>query len=120
MLAAFEVIFLSYAAIKQPFYYGFHTTRLICDHGWIILMLVGYNLQKLYFEDFTLIDSNPWLYAWPLTIIVGIYLICIKNAVAMAKQIRVCIFRIKTIKKIYGEFTKYCEENDNAVESDIE
>lgn len=108
LLAALEMIFLAYAIIKQPFYYGFHTNRLVCDHGWIIAVLIGYNIQRLFFEDYSYIDSNPWMYAWPLTILVGIYIIFIKNAIAMGKQIRVCIFRIKSLKKIYEDFTQYC------------
>ncbi len=52
LLAALEMLFLAYPIIKKPFFYDFHRIRLICDYAWIIVILVGYNIQKLYFEDY--------------------------------------------------------------------
>jgi hypothetical protein len=74
------------------------------------MILILYNIQNIYFGDFLLIDSNPWFYAWPILILVLIYIVLIKNAFCMAKQIRICLYRLTTIKKIYEEYKKYCNE----------
>jgi len=109
-LALTECILLIYVILKRPFYNYLHNIRLIVNYVCVIMILIMYNIQKIYFDNFLLIDSSPWCYAWPVLILVLIYVVLIKNAFCMVKQIRICLYRLTTIKQIYEEYTKYCNE----------
>jgi hypothetical protein len=110
-LAALLTLLILYVLIKQPFYYTFNNQRFIINYMFMVFVLVIYNIQKLKFEDYSFIDTNSLIYGWPLVLILVIYMLLVKNTCSLVRQIRECIERMQTIKKIYEDYKEYCMRN---------